>query len=113
VGAVPRGDDALRIVVTRRALPRGYDEDLNLRVPRDGPGGLLKDLNVRAPRHRPGGLPPGLVVSGGANGATQEEGREPRHGTVAARAVLLLPPPGVRRNLQEPRHGVHAGGRGG
>jgi hypothetical protein len=102
--------------------------DLNVRAPRHGPVGL------RRLRHGPGGRWLGLVVvgrggilsgrdvAGEARGAVRaesvwsaqpashfrvrvEEGRDPRYciagATGAARAV------GVRRNLQEPRRGIH------
>ena len=99
VGGAVGGFEA-RIAVVRREFPRGDDEDLNVRVPRDGPGGWPPDLNVRVPADDPGGLLPGLAVwSGAANGAT--------HGAGAARAAE------VRRNLVDPRGGVHAGGIGG
>jgi hypothetical protein len=91
VCVVTRRDDALQIAVIRSTFPRGYGNDLNLRAACDGPGGWSPDLNVRIPADGPGeGLLPGLAVwSRGANGAPQEEGR-------------------IRRNLEEPRHGVHA-----
>ena len=64
-----------------------------MRVPADGQGGVL----------------PGLAVwFAGASGATSDEGREPRHG---ARAAVAARAAGGGRDLQEPRHGVHAVGR--
>jgi len=99
---VARGDEArwiavVRIAVVRRAFPRGYDQHLNLRAPRDGPGGLPPDLDVQAPRNGPWGPLRGSVVwFGGVNGATQEAGREPRHGAGAAGAVRVAVVP---RNL--------------
>jgi len=92
-------------------FPRGDDEDLNVRTPCDGPGEWPYELDVRAPADGPGGRLTRVVVwSGGANGSTHEEGREPRHGASAVRAAHAA---GVGRNLEEPCHGVHAVGRGG
>ena len=96
------------------AFPRGDNEDLNVRAPRDGTGGLLPDLHVRVPTDGPGDLLPGLVVwSGGANGVAQEEGREEPWRDKIARVARAACASGVRRNLKEPRHGVHAVDHGG
>ena len=49
---------------------------------------------------------PGLAtLLAGASGATPDERRELRHG---ARAAVAARAAGVRRDLEEPRHGVHA-----
>ena len=77
-----------------RAFLRGDDEYLNMRTPRDGVGVLLQGL---------------VVWSGGAEGATQEEGREARHGARATRAARAA---GGRRALLEHRPIVHAVGVG-
>ena len=112
--AFPCGGFEARIAVVSSAFSRGDDEDLDVRAPRYGPGELLHDIDVRVPADGPGGLLQGRVLwSGGANGATQEEGREPRHGAGDAPAARAARAAGVRRNLQEPRHCVHAMGRGG
>ena len=103
----PRGRSQVFPVV-RTAFPRGDNEDLNVRAPRDGQGGWSPVLNVRVPADGPGRLLPGCAVwSGGAKGATQEEGREPRQ-HVRACAACVAREAGVWRNLEEPRHGVHA-----
>ena len=81
------GDDAQRNPVIDSAFPRRYNNDLNLRTPRHGPDGPL----------------PGPVVwSGGANGATQEERRDPPPDARTALAAWAGRSAGVRRNLQEP-----------
>jgi len=106
--AFPRGGFEARVAVVRSAFPRGDDEDLDVRAPRDGPGGLRHDFDVRAPADSFGGpLLRHLVLPGAANGAAQEERREPRHGAGAAPVARSVWAARVRRDLQEPRHGVH------
>ena len=96
----------MRIAVLSGAFPRGYDEDLDSRAPRDGPGGRVPDLEARTPRNGQGGpLRRRLVWFVGANGATQEAGREHRQSAGASSADRAT---GFPRNLQERRHGVHS-----
>jgi len=100
-----QGHDALEALIGR-VVACGDDEHLDVRVPPDAPGGWPEDLDVRAPPDGLGGLPPGILVAGGANGATKEGGR--LLGDRAARAGGAVGAVGAGRNLQEVRCGVHS-----